>query len=210
MKIYYYFSLVSTCIDSFWSISFLIAKGTFSIFPSTTGLIKFNPWSSRMLSPLGDKINVAKEVAPARFLTVLGIVNEKYIGSPKTVWPLPSSKVYEAVLFHLQMYLNDLVFYMHKRRLLHTIWEWPASNLRGQFRTSPNMLSLYVYACSTFFLKFDYSLRMDNDVISTLASVINSPLPFMILVTAVTAVTAVTIANDTILGFCTLSTINYS
>ena len=72
------------------------------------------------------------------------------------------------------------------------------------------MLSLYVYACSTFFLKFDYSLRMDNDVISTLASVINSPLPFMILVTAVTAVTAVTIANDTILGFCTLSTINYS
>ncbi len=53
--------------------------------PSVTGLIKFNPCSSRILSPLGDKINVPKDIAPSKFLTVLGIVNEKYIGSPKTV-----------------------------------------------------------------------------------------------------------------------------
>ena len=58
---------------------------TFSTFPSTMSLIKFNPCFSSIFSPFVDKINVAKEVAPARFLTVTGIVNEKYIGSPNTV-----------------------------------------------------------------------------------------------------------------------------
>ena len=82
---HFYFSLVSNCIDSLSSIIFLIDEGTFSTFPSTTGLITFSPCSSKMLSPLVDRINVAKEVAPSMFLTVMGIVNEKYIGSPKTV-----------------------------------------------------------------------------------------------------------------------------
>ena len=91
-------SLDNTCIDSFSSTIFLIPDGTFDLFPSTMGLIKFNPCPSKTLSPLVDMIKVAKEVAPSKFLTILGIVNEKYIGSPKTVWPLPFSNVYDAVL----------------------------------------------------------------------------------------------------------------
>jgi hypothetical protein len=55
------------------------------MFPSITGLIMFKRWSSRMVLPLGDKMNVEKEPAPSIFLTVLGIENEKYIGSPKIV-----------------------------------------------------------------------------------------------------------------------------
>ena len=51
-----------------------------------------------MVLQLGDKMNVEKEPAPSIFLTVLGIENEKYIGSPKIVWPSPFSKVYDAVL----------------------------------------------------------------------------------------------------------------
>ena len=78
-------TLDNACTGSFYFITSFIVEGTFSTFPSITGLTKFNPWSSRMLSPFGDKIKVAKEVSPGRFLTVLGIVNEKYIGSPKTV-----------------------------------------------------------------------------------------------------------------------------
>ena len=72
-------------VDSIPCTSVFIPEGTLETFPSITGWIMFNPWSSRISTPAGDKINVAKEVAPSRFLTVFGIVNEKYIGSPKTV-----------------------------------------------------------------------------------------------------------------------------
>jgi hypothetical protein len=54
-----------------------MAGGTFSIFPSTAGSMGFDPAVSKILFPVSDKIKLPNEVAPSRFLTVLGIVNEK-------------------------------------------------------------------------------------------------------------------------------------
>jgi hypothetical protein len=44
------------------------------MFPSTTSLIKFNPCPSSIFSSFVDRINVAKVVAPTRFLTVTGML----------------------------------------------------------------------------------------------------------------------------------------
>ena len=49
-----------------------MADGTFFTFPSTIGLIKFNPCFSSIFSPFVDKINVVNDVTPDRILTVFG------------------------------------------------------------------------------------------------------------------------------------------
>ena len=61
------------------SIIFLIEEGALSVFPSMTGLMEFNPWLSKICSLLvaSKSKKFTKEIAPSRFLTVSGIVNEK-------------------------------------------------------------------------------------------------------------------------------------
>ena len=59
------------------SIIFLIEEGALSVFPSMTGLMEFNPWLSKICSLLVETKKFTKEIAPSRFLTVSGIVNEK-------------------------------------------------------------------------------------------------------------------------------------
>jgi hypothetical protein len=64
----------------------VISEGISCKFPLTTDLIKFSPWPSRISFPIGDNIYLVNALAPAKFLTVLGIMNEKHIGSLTTVW----------------------------------------------------------------------------------------------------------------------------
>lgn len=64
MDVTYCVVVIFRRIGSFSSSISLMADGTFSTFPSTIGLIKFNPCFSSIFSPFVDKINVVNDVAP--------------------------------------------------------------------------------------------------------------------------------------------------